>query len=229
MIIYKTKIPWYMLIIFLSVFIGMIYILRGLKKEGYNNSKISLFYIVYITFAISFGKIYTSIVYGKSSFYEAGLSAYGGLIGVIIGSILFEKILPSNGKIIKYSILSLPLVYGLTKIACFISGCCGGIPYEGLCRVMYPDNLNIWQFPIQALETVTFLFLFFVCNKMKNVKNIIYITIILSTILKFLLDFLRYDHLNIVISRNQVFSIILLFTTIIIFIIKNKPQEKRLV
>ena len=58
-----------------------------------------------------YGKIYTVFAYGEDNILTAGLSAYGGLIGVVIASIIFEKILSTDGKIIKYTILSLPLVY----------------------------------------------------------------------------------------------------------------------
>lgn len=225
MVIYNTHFSLYSIIIFLSVIIGMVYIWYELKKEKQSNSKIYLFYIIYITFALIFGKIYTSIVYGESSVLEAGLSAYGGLVGVIIGAIIFEKILPTDGKIIKYSILSLPLVYGLTKIACFITGCCSGIPYNGLFKVIYPDKFNIGQFPIQIFETITFLILFFICNKFKNKKNIIYITLVITTILKFLLDFLRFDHLKYLISRNQIFSIVFLIIVFIVYLINSFKKE----
>ena len=97
---------------------------------------------------------------------------------------------------IKYTILSLPLVYGLTKIACFIAGCCGGIPYEGIFKVKYVDALNIWQFPIQITESIIFLLIFIVCHFFKKNNNINYIAMTLVYIFKFLLDFLRYDHIN---------------------------------
>ena len=131
-------------------------------------------------------------------------------------------------KIIKYTILSLPLVYGLTKIACFIVGCCGGIPYEGIFKIKYVDVLNIWQFPIQIIEVIIFLLIFIICHLLKKNHNINYIVMVLVAIFKFMLDFLRYDHVNILITRNQIFSIILLFVTIIIYIIsKSKRFTKK--
>lgn len=217
MIIPKIKIPLYGIIIVLSIFIGMLYIYIELKKNKINKKEICYYYIIYISFAFICGKIYTLLIYGlEESLWEVGLSAYGGLIGVVIGSIIFEKILYCNKEIIKYTVLSLPLVYGLTKIACFISGCCGGIPYNGIFKVKYINGLNIYQFPIQIVETIVFLLLFCICHKNRNKKNIAYITLILVSIIKFLLDFLRYEHTNIFLSRNQFFSIILLLAIIII-------------
>lgn len=225
MIIPKIKIPFYGIIIVISIVIGMLYIYYNLKKEGYKNKEILLYFIMYVAFAFIGGKIYTVLAYGESNILTAGLSAYGGLIGVVIASIIFEKILTTSGKTTKYTILSLPLVYGLTKLGCSISGCCGGIPYEGIFKVKYLGALNIWQFPIQVTETMVFLIIFLICQKKNKNKNINYIVLTLVSVFKFLLDFLRYDHIDTIITRNQIFSIILLLIIAVTYII-NKNKEK---
>jgi len=226
MIIPKFNFPFYGIIIIFSIFVGIIYIYYNLKKEGCNNKQILLYFIMYITFAFICGKIYTVFAYGESNILTAGLSAYGGLVGVVVAAIIFEKILYTEGKIIKYTILSLPLVYGLTKIGCSIVGCCGGIPYDGIFKVKYSNILNIWQFPIQMVETIVFLSLFIVCQLLNKNKNINYITLFLVTIFKFALDFFRYEHTNILITRNQIFSIVIIIIITIIYIINKKNYIK---
>ena len=47
---------------------------------------------MYIAFAFICGKMYTVLAYGESNILKAGLSAYGGLIGIVIASIIFEII-----------------------------------------------------------------------------------------------------------------------------------------
>lgn len=226
MIINKSNIPLYGIIIVLSIIIGVIYIYYNLRKEGITNKQVLLYFIMYISFSFIFGKMYTMIAYEIDNVITVGLSAYGGLIGVVFASIVFEKILPVDGKIIKYTILSLPLVYGLTKIACSIMGCCGGLPYEGLLKVKYPFVSNIWQFPIQIVETISCLIIFFICQLLRNNKNINYIVLIVVSITKFTLDFLRYEHTKVFITKNQIFSVVLLLITIIVFI-KNKVIKTR--
>ncbi len=212
--IYKLNFPFYGIIVILSVVIGIIYIYRSLKKEGYNNKNLLLYFLMYVIFAFSFGKYYTMLTDpNTTSFFKSGLSSYGGLVGTILAAIIFEKILPSDKKIIKYTIIALPLIYGLTKIACFVSGCCYGIPYDGFLAVTYVDRLNINVFPVQIIETIAFVLIFIYCNKNKEKENIVYITLYLTVIMKFLLDFLRYDHLTIPITTNQIFSIIILLVT----------------
>ena len=220
MIIPRINFPFYGIIIVFSIIIGMVYIYHNLIKHNYKNKQILLYFIMYISFAFVCGKIYTVFAYGEDNILTAGLSAYGGLIGVVIASIIFEKILSTDGKIIKYTILSLPLVYGLTKIGCSIVGCCGGIPYEGIFKVKYTDSLNIWQFPIQIVETIVFLLIFFICHFISKNKNTDYIVLLLVSFFKFMLDFLRYEHINILITKNQIFSVLLLLATIITYIFK---------
>ena len=106
MILNKSPIWVYNLIIITSVIIGMIYIYLSLKKDKCEYKKIYLFFITYVVFAFVFGKLYTFIISGNNSFLKSGLSSYGGLIGVLIASIVFEKIHPTNSKIIKYTALS---------------------------------------------------------------------------------------------------------------------------
>lgn len=224
MIISKIKFPFYGIIIVLSIIIGMLYIYINVKKTGYKDKQVLLYFIMYISFAFVFGKMYTVFAYGDVSFLYAGLSAYGGLVGVVVASIIFEKILSVDGAIIRYTILSLPLVYGLSKVACFIVGCCGGIPYDGIFKVKYIDMLNVWQFPIQIVETIVFLLIFVFCHQLRKSKNINYIVLILVSIFKFLLDFLRYDHIGILFTRNQIFSGILLLIVVIVYIYNNKKS-----
>lgn len=222
MIINKFSFPFYGVIILISIIISLIYIYSNLKKDKVDNKNIFLYIIMYISFAIVFGKLYTVITdIAHPNIFKAGLSSYGGLVGVVIASIIFEKILPLNNKIIKYTVISLPLTYGISKIGCFIAGCCYGIPYNGLLSVTYTNGLNIELFPIQLLETIVFLIIFFIVNKLKNKTNIIYITLLLVSIFKFLLDFLRYDHIKKLITVNQIFSLILLIGVIIILIYKK--------
>ena len=218
MTISRINFPIYGIIILTSIITGMIYIFFKLKENNNTSKEIFYYFIIYLTFAFLGGKMYTILVYYQVNLnlFTAGLSAYGGLIGVVIGSIIFEKMFYCKKEIIKYTVLSLPLVYGLTKIACFISGCCNGIPYNGIFSVVHKDGINIKQFPIQIVETIVFLLLFYVCNKNKNKKNITYITLLLTFIFKFILDFLRYEHIKIFLSRNQIVSILLIIFLLII-------------
>lgn len=214
--------PIYEIMIVISVLTGITYIYLSLKNEKIPKKNILLFFIFFFIFAILIGKLYTFIAYGfKTSYIKSHLSAYGGLIGVVIAAIIYEKFCFSNNLIIKYTILSLPLIYSFTKIGCFFVGCCYGIPYNGPFNITYPHVINKPLFPIQFVEIIIFFVLFIFCNTNKEKKYITYFTLSMIAILKFIIEFLRYNHINTIITPNQIFSLILLIITIIIFI-KNK-------
>ncbi|MBQ6495083.1 MAG: prolipoprotein diacylglyceryl transferase [Bacilli bacterium] len=226
MVINYINFPIYKILIGLSVTIGALYIYLSLKNENISNKRIIIFFILFFIFAIFTGKLYTYIINGgKISFLKVSLTAYGGLIGVIIAAFIYEKIFYSNGKIIKHTIISLPLIYSFTKIACFFTGCCYGIPYSGPLSITYPHVMNKSLFPIQLLEVFVFFGIFIFCNYYYKKKNITYVTLILISIFKFLLDFFRYNHLYEFISKNQVFSIFLCVITIVFYFISKYKKK----
>lgn len=227
MIIKNQVIPVYGIMILLSLVIGLLYILISLKKEGIRNKNVYLFILLYLIFTMMFG-LKISISQNAENHYiiKGGLYSYGGAIGVILAAVIFEKILPTNSKIVKYAIISLPLTYAISKLGCFHAGCCYGIPYEGPLSVTYIDKMQFSVFPVQMLETIVFLSIFILCNALQNNKYIVYITIFISAMVKFALDYLRYEHIGKVLTTNQILSIILVLITVVIYVF-NKVKEKR--
>ena len=222
MVINKIEFPIYEVMIALSVIVGALYILVSLKNDNVLSKKIVLFFILFFVCSILGGKLYTFVMYGfKHSFFNSSLSAYGGLVGVFFASYFYEKIFFTDGKVIKYTTLSLPLIYSFTKIGCFFTGCCYGIPYDGIFSVTYPHVMNRPLLPIQLIEVFVFFSLFIFCNTNKNRKDIKYITFLFIAIIKFFVEFLRYDQVYKFINPNQLFSVILFLITLIIYY-KNK-------
>ncbi len=230
MTISKITFPIYSTFILFSIIIGMIYIYISLRKTKKWKSFIWLFFILSFYMTLVFGIFLTFLMnHAKVTLNNIGLTSYGGALGLVLASLIFEKIYPLEKLLIKYSILALPLIYGIAKIGCFFSGCCYGIPYNGIFSVIYIDGLNIPLFPIQLLETVSFITIFFVLNKLRNKDNIIYISLVIMSLLKFTLDFLRYDHLRTMITINQIISVIVFIIGLILFLYKKifKKDIKR--
>lgn len=224
MIINKFDFPIYGFFIILSLTIGMIFNYIYLRKNNINKEKIILFILLLITYSIFGGILLNSLLNRNIS--QIGLSSYGGAIEIIVATIIFEKMTCSKGIYIKSAILSLPLIYSISKLACFFAGCCFGIPYNGIFSVTYSEGLNIPLFPVQLAETITFLGVFVFCILNRKRKNIIEITMILSAIAKFLLDFLRYSHTRQIISINQVIS--LGFVVIGVFLCRAKKRKNNI-
>ena len=229
MVVHKIDFPFYGIILISSLIIGCLYIYKNLKKEGIDNKFIFYYIVMFIPFALVIGLMYTNInsmIHGEGS--KLGFSSYGGLIGTVLAAFIFEFIVPSNKKYLKYTVLSLPLIYGISKLGCSIAGCCYGIPYQGIFKIKYIDIFDEYVFPIQIVEVITNILLFVILNKNKNNENIVYYTFISAALIKFGLDFLRYEHLNIVLSSNQIVSIIIIVVTIIMLFIKCNKKENRI-
>ena len=175
MVINQTSFPTYKIMIVFSVIVGILYIYNFLRKEKIPKKElVILFFII----SILCGKLYTYVVVGfKGNYFKTGLSAYGGLIGVLLSSIIYEFLYPRKGIVIKYTTLSLPLIYTFTKIGCTFAGCCYGIPYNGPFAITYPHVSSESLFPIQLLEVIIFMIIFMICNSNRDKKNITYITL----------------------------------------------------
>lgn len=226
MIIPTFKIPFYPIFILLSLILGLLYIYVSIKKEKGFKKESYLYILMFILFIFIIAKLFTYFTSDNKDFFRVGLSSYGGFIGIILSAFIFEKMLPMNGKLFKYSMISILLIYSISKIGCFLAGCCYGRPFDSFFSVIYPDGLNIKLFPVQIVETFVFFILFLICNRIKDNKHINEIVIISGATCKFLLDFLRYDHVEKMITVNQMFSIVLVIIVIIYLVYRNIFDKK---
>ncbi len=226
MIIHKINFPIYIIIVLLAIIVGLCFVSYSVKKEAKCNNNILLFFFLSFVLMVSWGKLFTYL-FIDNDFIESGLTSFGCAAGLMASTIIFEKIMPLKGKLFKYVCISLPLIYGLAKIACFMVGCCHGIPYDGIFSVTYVDYKNIAVFPIQIVETITFLIIFIVVYKNRNNKYISYITIMVSAFAKFILDFLRYEHVKEIISFNQIICLlVMIIVTVMLFYDKKRVNLK---
>ena len=124
---------------------------------------------------------------------------------------------------------AIPLMYGISKIGCFLAGCCYGIKYNGPLSITYKYSLsapkNISLLPIQIIETITFILIYlYISKKKKENKNIIGITLLLCGLSKFLLDYLRMNHIDKILTVNQIVSIPFIIIGLILYF-KEKSRE----
>jgi len=71
--------------------------------------------------------------------WEGGLTLYGGIIGAIIGSVVFTRIRKVSFWAV--SDVCAPLValgIGITRIGCFLNGCCYGVPTASAAGIVFP-------------------------------------------------------------------------------------------
>ncbi len=136
-------------------------------------------------------------------------AAFGLMLGAGLSGLIYRR---ESETILASIAMSAPLMYAIAKIGCHFAGCCKGILYAGMLAVRYEDYGEQQFFPIQLLESAIFLaiFVFLLAKRSKySSLRMIELTVLLSLIAKFLLDFLRDTHVSALISLNQV--VIMLF------------------
>ena len=227
-VIKESKFNFYGFFIVLSLVLSILYVYFFLMKQKVEKRLILLSGILVIPFVLLGGKYLTILTSkGNINLITAGLSSYGGVIGLIISTLIFEKI--TNEKKIKTAyILSLPLMYSVSKLGCFFAGCCYGIKYNGIFNIKYENLYSYTVFPVQLLETISFLIIFIILNiiyKKTKTKNIIWYTILFSALIKFALDYLRISHTGILLSTNQIISIVFVMISIVMLGYNTRKRE----
>ena len=235
---FNTNIPIYGILIVLSLLINIIIVLKTYNKKHYTIIEI-IGALTYENMGIILGaKLLTYLnnysIHSEFNFYATGLTSLGGVLGAIIFLLLFAFQFKKDIKeIMNTFMLPIPLMYSISKIGCFIAGCCHGVEYNGILHITYnyskiaPNNTNL--FPVQIIESIIFLIIFMYfykkkINKSFSFKTLGYLTIACS-ISKFLLDYLRYEHINKIITLNQI--ICLVFVIIGVIIIKGVKNGRK--
>ena len=236
----NTNIPLYGIFIIIAILSGLLIVFKNTKHLNFKNEEI-IGLLTYIGLGAIFGAKYFTFFTnpqkfnGIFEFTKVGLSSYGAVIGIIILLFLFSKQYKKSFKNLIYILLpSIPLMYGIGKIGCFLAGCCYGIEYNGALSISYnysysaPKGINL--FPIQLLESIVFIIIFiYTYNKTRKSKpnNIIIGQIfIICGILKFLLEYLRMSHIGKLFSINQLIS--MAFILVGLFLILNQTRNKKI-
>ncbi len=217
--------------VLLALLLNIFIVLNISKQEKFKTVE-TIFLILYELIGIIIGgKLLTYFFnLGKSSFFDAGLTAYGSLLGLIIMLIIYKfQFKKSFNELVKLCI-SFPLMYAVGKIGCFAAGCCYGIEYSGPFSITYKNSLEapngISLFPIQIIESFVFLIIF-ICAwyHYKSFTNYQAIQLLfICAISKFSLDFLRTGHINDILSLNQIISLLFIIFGIVILIINRRRR-----
>lgn len=133
-----------------------------------------------------------------------GFVFYGGLIGGLIGVFICKKVIHLDvSAIVSIAIPCLPIVHGFGRVACSLVGCCYGKPYSGIGAVTYQNSLfapnNQPMFPVQSIEAVLNFIIAIILLVLINryaVKCGLKVYLIIYSIMRFVLEFFRYDNVE---------------------------------
>jgi len=173
-----------------------------------------------------------------------GLVAYGGYIGGILAVWVYLKIKKKDfWSLTDCSAAPMLLGLGITRIGCFLAGCCHGIPTDVPWCMSFPpgsqaasvfpggaDGYSLCVHPTQIYESLVGFALvplgIFVFKKRKFTGQAFLIMIACYAVARFLLEIIRGDtdrgYVIGAISTSQFIGIVLIFFVIGVFLYRRK-------
>lgn len=193
-----------------------------------------LLYLWVIRNEIDLGRVFDLNYF--NSLMKGGFVFYGGLIGGLIFFVMgcFIHKIDVSYYLNKFLFL-IPFVHSFGRMGCFMAGCCYGIKYEGIFAVTFPENsfapAGVKLFPVQLTEAILLLVISFVLflyqrNKKGNMAISLYFAV--YGIVRFLLEFLRYDEIRgrwLYFSTSQWISIVLVVIAFVIMFYNKKLSK----
>ena len=190
--------------------------------------------IFYYIFSYGLGRLISEALSGDfSGFTDSGIVYYGGLIGGIIGAFAAIKANHCDLDAFLNAIVPcVPLGHAIGRIGCLLGGCCYGVPYDGPLAIhsVYLDPMDT-RFPIQAVESLLNIVIFFVLliytRKKRNGMVTLSVYLILYSIVRFILEFFRGDLIRGVywgFSTSQWISALLIIVSAAVIILTRQGR-----
>lgn len=154
--------------------------------------------------------------------HKGGLSFYGGFISGIVFAIVYLR---KQGLdiLITFDLISpyLALAQAIGRIGCLFNGCCYGKPTNLNFCVYFPGD-SVVRHPVQIYSSLGLLLIFVILRlpqtRAKLPGQIFVVYLLLYSGLRFLLEFLRGDNLQILadLTLHQLISIVIFISSAII-------------
>ena len=246
--IMSFEIRWYSLAYIVGIIMGWLLCKKILIQKSDINEKFDD-YITYLVIGMIIGGRLGYIIFYNFSYYinnffdifkvwEGGMSFHGGLIGIIIASILFTK-KHNQDSFLYMDLVSLVAPIGIFfgRLANFINSELYGTPTDIPWAVTFIQVDNMSRHPSQLYEAILegiilFIILMYFKNKdyLKKPGLISGLFLIFYSIFRFFIEFARVPdeqvgYLIFKLSMGQIISLIFFVIGIILFYLKNENKQ----
>ena len=246
--IMSFEIRWYSLAYIAGIIIGWLLCKKILIQKSDINEKFDD-YVTYLVIGMIIGGRLGYIIFYNFSYYinnffdifkvwEGGMSFHGGLIGIIVASILFSK-KNNQDSFLYMDLVSLVAPIGIFfgRLANFINSELYGTPTDIPWAVTFIQVDNLSRHPSQLYEAILegiilFIILMYFKNKdyLKKPGLISGLFLIFYSIFRFFIEFVRVPdeqlgHLIFKLSMGQIISLIFFVIGIILFYLKNENKQ----
>ena len=246
--IMSFEIRWYSLAYIAGIIIGWLLCKKILIQKSDINEKFDD-YITYLVIGIIIGGRLGYIIFYNFNYYinnffdifkvwEGGMSFHGGLIGIIVASILFSK-KNNQDSFLYMDLVSLVAPIGIFfgRLANFINSELYGTPTDIPWAVTFIQVDNLSRHPSQLYEAIlegVILFIILMYFKKKDYLKkpglISGLFLIFYSIFRFFIEFVRVPdeqlgYLIFELSMGQIISLIFFVIGIILFYLKNENKQ----
>jgi len=246
--IMSFEIRWYSLAYIAGIIIGWLLCKKILIRKSDIKEKFDD-YITYLVIGIIIGGRLGYIIFYNFNYYinnffdifkvwEGGMSFHGGLIGIIIASILFTK-KHNQDSFLYMDLVSLVAPIGIFfgRLANFINSELYGTPTDIPWAVTFIQVDNLSRHPSQLYEAIlegVILFIILMYFKKKDYLKkpglISGLFLIFYSIFRFFIEFVRVPdeqlgYLIFELSMGQIISLIFFVIGIILFYLKNENKQ----
>jgi len=246
--IISFEIRWYSLAYIAGIIIGWMLCKKVLIQKSDINEKFDD-YVAYLVIGIIIGGRLGYIIFYNFSYYinnffdifkvwEGGMSFHGGLIGIIVASILFSK-KNNQDSFLYMDLVSLVAPIGIFfgRLANFINSELYGTPTDIPWAVTFIQVDNLSRHPSQLYEAILegvilFIILMYFKNKdyLKKPGLISGLFLIFYSLFRFFIEFVRVPdeqlgYLIFELSMGQIISLIFFVIGIILFYFKNENKQ----
>ena len=246
--IFSLEIRWYSLAYITGILLGW-YLAK--KIFTYNNIKTRFDdYVTYVIIGLILGGRLGYILLYNLEYYlnnfldifkiwQGGMSFHGGVIGIIIASILFSK--KNNEDVFEYlDIIALisPIGIFFGRIANFINSELYGIETSVPWAVQFIQIDNLYRHPTQlyeaALEGIVLLLIliyFWTKNYLNNSGKLSALFLIFYSIFRFIIEYFRTpdEHLGYLIlnlTMGQLLSFLFFITGVTLYFLKDDTKKR---
>ena len=246
--IMSFEIRWYSLAYIAGIIIGWMLCKKIFIQKSDINEKFDD-YVTYLVIGIIIGGRLGYIIFYNFNYYinnffdifkvwEGGMSFHGGLIGIIVASILFSK-KHNQDSFLYMDLVSLVAPIGIFfgRLANFINSELYGTPTDIPWAVTFIQVDNLSRHPSQLYEAILegvilFIILMYFKNKdyLKKPGLISGLFLIFYSLFRFFIEFVRVPdeqlgYLIFELSMGQIISLIFFVIGIILFYFKNENKQ----
>jgi len=246
--IMSFEIRWYSLAYIAGIIIGWMLCKKIFIRKSDVNEKFDD-YVTYLVIGIIIGGRLGYIIFYNFNYYinnffdifkvwEGGMSFHGGLIGIIVASILFSK-KNNQDSFLYMDLVSLVAPIGIFfgRLANFINSELYGTPTDIPWAVTFIQVDNLSRHPSQLYEAILegvilFIILMYFKNKdyLKKPGLISGLFLIFYSLFRFFIEFVRVPdeqlgYLIFELSMGQIISLIFFVIGIILFYFKNENKQ----